>query len=92
MNLCTHCNKASVPMTGGICPTCLAKASHKEAKRLWAERNRKKKAENGLVQISGFVHSAQAPELRKVIQMLQENPDLALTVLRDERTGQFVKV
>lgn len=69
-----------------------AKEKHREAKRLWAERNRIKKAHEGMVQISGFVHSHQAPELKKVIQMLMENPDLALTVLRDERTGQFVKV
>lgn len=69
-----------------------AKEKHREAKRLWAERDRKKKASQGMVQISGFVHSHQAAEAKRILHMLEENPDLAVTVLRNEQTGQFVKV
>lgn len=62
------------------------------AARNWATRKREEYAAKGMVQISGFVHSHQAAEAKRILQMLEENPDLAITVLRDERTGQFVKV
>lgn len=68
------------------------KAKRREQKRIWAAKNREKLKANGLVQVSGFVHRSQVPEVQALIALLASNPDYSIATLRDLATGKYLKV
>lgn len=69
-----------------------SKERHREAKRLWSQRKRDEARASGLVQINGFVHASQAPEVKALMELLRSNPDYSIATLRDLATGKYLKV
>lgn len=60
-----------------------------------AERQKKFRAsmkDRGLVPVTGFVPERSAGDVQRILRLLCENPDFEIPVLRDPKTGRFVKV
>lgn len=62
----------------------------KEQKRLAAKRIREQRDASGMVQISGWVHSSQASDVKRLLTVLAKYPHLIVGPLKDENTQKLV--
>jgi hypothetical protein len=68
-------------------------ATKEEKKANAAKRQREFRArleEQGLVSVTGFVPAHLAGELRDIMRILCENPDLEVGTFRNTKTGVFI--
>ncbi|TIS45684.1 hypothetical protein [Mesorhizobium sp.] len=64
----------------------------KEQKRLAAKRIRDQREAAGMVQVSAWVHSHQASDVKLLLAVLAKCPDLIVGPVRDERTNKLVSL